>query len=200
MLFRRRKQANLWERVRVWLWPRRSFSRSFRYIGKRVLRIQATPHAVALGLAIGVFAAFTPLYGLHVILSIIIAWALSGNVAAAAIGTAFSNPLTIPLVFSATYELGRAVLHVGNQSIRIREFFELLHDWNFAELWIVLLQLFVGSVVLGSIAAGLVYILAFKATTRFRHRRSGQMVTRSKARPGAKCSAKRTKTPNGYAP
>jgi len=181
MLFRRRKQVNIWERLRILLWPRRSFSRSLRYMGKRVLRIPDRPHVVALGLAIGVFAAFTPLYGLHIILSIVVAWLLSANVAAAAIGTAFANPLTIPFIFSATYELGRAVLHAGNRSIPMREFFDLLHDWNFAELWIVFLQLFVGSVILGSIAAVLAYILAYKATTRFRRRRSDRLAARARS-------------------
>lgn len=140
-------------------------------MGKRVLRIRAAPHVVALGLAIGVFAAFTPLYGLHIILSILIAWLLSANVAAAAIGTAFANPLTIPFIFSATYELGRVVLHVGDGSIPMHRFFELLYKWDFKEIGGVFLQLFVGSVILGGIVAVLAYILAFMATTRFRRRR-----------------------------
>lgn len=179
MLFRRRKQMNLWERVSVWLWPRRSFSRSFRYMGKRVMRIPATPHAVALGLAVGIFAAFTPFYGLHIILAVMVGWAVSANVAAAAIGTAFANPLTIPLIFSATYTLGRVILNIGHHSVSIGEFFELLNDWNFAELWIVFLQLSIGSIVLGSIAAILAYILALKATKRFRSRRDARRAARS---------------------
>jgi len=171
MLFRRRKQMNMWERVRLWLWPRRSFSRSIRYMGKRVLRIPATPHSVALGLAIGVFAAFTPLYGLHIIVAIFVAWMLSANIAAAIIGTACANPLTIPLIFSVTYELGRTVLYVGDQSVTMHEFFTLLHDRYLMELWVMFLQLFIGSAVLGSIVAVMAYILTLKATTRFRGRR-----------------------------
>ncbi|RCL03103.1 MAG: hypothetical protein JSC189_000430 [Candidatus Tokpelaia sp. JSC189] len=178
MLFRRRKQASLCERISVWFWPRRSFSRSFRYMGKRVLRIPATPHAVALGLAVGIFSAFTPLYGLHIILAVMVGWLLSANMAAAAIGTAFANPLTIPLIFSAIYALGRIILNIHDHSVSIGEFFKLLNDWNFAELWIIFSQLFVGSIVLGSIAAVLVYMSALKATRRFRSRRNARFARR----------------------
>ena len=47
MLFRRRKPDGFLERVRTYLWPRRSFSRSLQYFSKRILRLKATPHAVA---------------------------------------------------------------------------------------------------------------------------------------------------------
>ncbi|TIN70311.1 MAG: DUF2062 domain-containing protein, partial [Mesorhizobium sp.] len=41
MLFRRRKPDGLYERVRTYLWPRRSFSRSLQYFSKRILRLKA---------------------------------------------------------------------------------------------------------------------------------------------------------------
>ena len=63
MLFQRRNPPTRKERLRLLVWPRRSFSRSLRYGGKRILRITASPHAVAAGLAVGVFSAFTPFFG-----------------------------------------------------------------------------------------------------------------------------------------
>ena len=51
MLFRRRQTESLLERVRVHLWPRRSWSRSGRYVVYRLRRLSATPHAIALGFA-----------------------------------------------------------------------------------------------------------------------------------------------------
>jgi hypothetical protein len=163
------------------VWPRRSFSRSFRYIGKRVLRIPATPHMVALGLAIGIFSAFTPLYGFHVIFSIFVAWTMSANIAAAVIGTAFANPLTIPFIFSATYELGYIFLPTRRASLSIYAFLELLHERIFEQLLQVFLQLIIGSFILGGAAALIVYILALKATTHFRIRRS-EWIARAKGK------------------
>jgi len=176
MLFRRKKTPDLWERVRIWLWPRRSFARSLRYLGKRILRMQASPHAVALGLAIGVFAAFTPLYGFHIILAMVIAWLVSGSVASAVIGTMIANPLTIPLIFSATYALGRTIADIGVdvEPLPFDEFFVLFVDHDFSKLWDALLQLLIGSAVLGGVVAVLSYALAFKATRRFRSRRAAR--------------------------
>ena len=39
MLFRRREAESWWEKVRVHLWPRRSFSRSGRYVVYRLRRL-----------------------------------------------------------------------------------------------------------------------------------------------------------------
>ena len=49
MLFRRRTRESLWQRFRVHMWPRRSLSRSLQYFWKRILRLRATPHAIAAG-------------------------------------------------------------------------------------------------------------------------------------------------------
>lgn len=176
MLFRRRKPANMWERVRIWLWPRRSFSRSFRYMGKRVLRISGSPHAIALGLAIGIFASFTPFFGFHAVLAILVAWLLSANIAAAAIGTAFANPLTIPFIFGSTYTIGRLILNFGGDgdAISVRDFFAMLDERNFSELWEVLFQLLAGALVLGGVAAVFTYLIAFSTTRRFRLRRAAK--------------------------
>jgi len=174
MLFRRRFKASLWEKVRVGLWPRRSFARSFRYMGKRIMRISGSPHAIALGLSIGIYASFTPFFGFHIIIAILIAWGLSANVAAAAIGTAFSNPLTMPFIFAMTYALGRALWNGGDEGdpVSFVEFFRMLEEYNFTEIRLVFFQTLLGSLVLGAIIALVTYFVAFYATWRFRRARA----------------------------
>ncbi len=105
MLFQRRNPRPEKERLRLLVWPRRSFSRSLRYGGKRILRITASPHAVAAGLAVGVFSAFTPFFGFHLIIAIVLAYVLAGNIAAAALGTTLANPLTLPFIWGARSSL-----------------------------------------------------------------------------------------------
>ena len=57
--------------------PQKSYLRSLRYFGKRILRIRATPHALALGSATGIFAAFSPALGLsHFLLALLLALGL----------------------------------------------------------------------------------------------------------------------------
>jgi len=177
MLFRRRHPANIWERIRVGLWPRRSFSRSFRYMGKRIVRISASPHAIALGLSIGVCAAFTPFFGFHIILAVLVAWLCSANIAAAAIGTALSNPLTVPFIFGMTYALGQMLFNIGDprEAISVAEFLQMLEERDFTDLWEVFIQLLLGSVVLGAVAGLFTYLIAFNATWRFRRARAAKL-------------------------
>ena len=107
MLFRRRVPEGRWARFRTFLWPRRSFRRSYRYFVKRVIRLDAAPHAVAAGFAAGVVASFTPFIGFHFLLAFAIAYLIAGNMAAAALGTAVGNPATFPFIWASTYEIGR---------------------------------------------------------------------------------------------
>jgi hypothetical protein len=116
MLFRRRQPAALSNRLRVALWPRHSWSRSARYFAKRVLRLSGSPHAVAAGVAAGVFASFTPFLGFHFIIGIAIAFLIGGNFLAAALGTAFGNPITFPIIWATTYKVGGLILGLGSAS------------------------------------------------------------------------------------
>ena len=86
MLFKRRQTESLLERVRVHLWPRRSWNRSGRYIVYRLRRLSATPHAIALGFAAGAFAAVTPYIGTHMVMAALLAWIIGGSVVASVLG------------------------------------------------------------------------------------------------------------------
>ena len=77
MLFRRREPEGVWERFRTALWPRRSFTRSVQYLVKRVLRLTATPHAIAAGVAAGVFASWMPFLGFHFVIAAALAFVLA---------------------------------------------------------------------------------------------------------------------------
>ncbi|WP_409361732.1 DUF2062 domain-containing protein [Bartonella heixiaziensis] len=181
MLFRRREPIDFVKRVRLWLWPSRSFSRSFSYIRKRILRISATPHKVALGFAIGIFLACSPLFGMHIILAIFFSWLLRGNFAAAIIGTIFSNPLTFLLIVMADYKVGYLCLsffsNVNEISLsQIRTLFDGLTLSNvpllFKGAWETIMRpMIVGGTLLGFIFAGLSYIGVYRAIARFQQKR-----------------------------
>jgi len=195
MLFRQRKQPDLWGKIRLFLWPRRSFSRSLRYLGKRLLRIPAQPHIVALGLAIGVFFAVTPLYGFHIVLAVCCAWVCSANIAAAAIGTVLANPVTIPFLFSASYETGRLVLPLAHKAAPIPVLWGELQKLNFSNLSGALFQISVGSLLLGLVLAALAYMSAYMATRHFREQRQKRIYARylrrcaAARRPGGSAAA-----------
>ena len=110
MLFRRRESESWWERLRVHLWPRRSWSRSGRYVVYRLRRLSATPHAIALGFAIGAFSAVTPFIGTHMMMAALLAWVIGGSIVASVLGTFVGNPLTYPLLWYSSYEVGNVLL------------------------------------------------------------------------------------------
>ena len=77
-----------------------------------LLRVDASPHCLALGLAVGIFMATTPFLGLQVCGAMGLAWLFGGHVPAAIIGTFWANPVTYPLLLAASYRLGAALLNV----------------------------------------------------------------------------------------
>lgn len=77
---------------------------------RRLLRVRATPHEVALGCAAGVFAACTPFLGLQMALAGALAFLLRVNIPAALLGTFVGNPLSWPVIWSASYISGAWVL------------------------------------------------------------------------------------------
>jgi uncharacterized protein (DUF2062 family) len=171
MLFRRREPPDLLERIHVLLWPRRSWSRSFRYLLLRLWRIPGTPHSIALGCAVGVFAIFTPFLGFQMLMAALMAWTMRGSVMASAIGTCAGNPLTYPLIWLGTFALGNLLIG-GAASAHIDDFPNKAEALGkgikqlspeaigsaIGGLWPVLKPMAIGSLPLGSAAAALIYM------------------------------------------
>ena len=170
MLFRRREAESFLERLRVHLWPRRSWSRSTRYIVYRVRRLSATPHAVALGFAAGVFAATTPFLGTHMIMAALIAWIIGGSIVAAILGTFVGNPLTYPLFWVGTYEVGHLMLGGGSDKLKI-DLSRGLFDNSLEQLWPILKPMSLGALPIGFGLAALSYVLVRPTVNAYQHRR-----------------------------
>lgn len=204
MLFRRRKKADFSERLRTFFWPRRSFLRSAQYFAKRVLRLSATPHAIAAGVAAGVFASFTPFIGFHFIIAAALAWLIAGNLLASALGTAVGNPLTFPFIWAATYKLGQAISDGGFDHVHKHiNLVKLFGDLEFSQLWQpVLKPMVVGAVPLGLAFAAGFYFLTRWAVATFREQRRKRLAERARKR-AAKLAARHAKekspTPNNAA-
>jgi uncharacterized protein (DUF2062 family) len=192
MLFRSREAPSFWQRVRIAVWPRVSFGRSARYFRQRVVRLSGSPHAIALGIAIGVAVSFTPFIGFHTLLAIGIAFLLGGNLIAAALGTVVGNPLTFPIIWGVTYRLGKAIL--GTPHVRGEE--NVAHSMavrSFERLWPLLKPMLVGAVPLALVTGVLAYVLVYQAIVAFRALRLTRMEERRVSR------AAKLETPEGSA-
>jgi len=153
MLFQRRQKLALRQRVRAILWPRRGWRRSTRYVAKRVLRLNGTPHAIALGFAAGVFVSFTPFMGLHFVIAFALAWITGGNLIAAALGTFVGNPLTFPLIWTSTFHLGNWMLgKAAAKSFHFSASKSVLNE-SFDVLWPLIKPMTVAGVPMGILFA-----------------------------------------------
>jgi len=170
MLFRRREAESFLERLRVHVWPRRSWSRSTRYVVHRVRRLSATPHAVALGFAAGVFAATTPFIGTHMVMAVLLAWIIGGSIVAAILGTFIGNPLTYPLLWIGSYEVGHLMLGGDANKEPIDLSGGLFHT-SFDQLWPVLKPMSLGALPLGVALAALSYVIVKPTVNAYQHRR-----------------------------
>jgi len=84
------------------LWPRGGWGRAAQYVKHRVRRLPDTPEKIARGIWAGVFASFTPFYGLHFFIAAGTAMIMRGNVLASLMATFFGNPLTyLPIAWAA---------------------------------------------------------------------------------------------------
>lgn len=187
MLFRRREPVSFSARIRTLLWPRSSIRRSLSYYAKRVLRLRATPHAIAAGIAAGVFVSFTPFLGLHFVLAGVFAWLLGGNLIASALGTAIGNPLLLPAIWASTFELGRLILYgPGGHAAGPIHLGHALAQLDFASIWKpLLLPMTVGSLVEGTAVAFGFYLLTLWAARGFQQRRRDRLAARVRGRAGA---------------
>jgi uncharacterized protein len=172
MLFKRRKQLSLAQRLRNVIWPARSFERSFRYMILRLWRIKASPHSIAIGCAAGVFAVFTPFLGCQMLLAAFLALMFRGSVIASAVGTFAGNPLTYPIIWGSTFGVGNLFLgdsanaeigklSTGAQALRV-SISEASPDGVATAvegLWPILKPMALGALPLGGLTAVLIYFI-----------------------------------------
>ena len=195
MLFRRRSPQGFFDRMRVALWPRRSFARSAQYFVKRVLRLTATPHAIAAGVAAGVMASWTPLLGFHFVLAFAIAYVLAGNMVAAALGTAFGNPLSFPFIWAATLKTGNYLLggdfhHARHAHVDLEALFRRL---DMSQLWEpVLKPMLIGALPLAIVSGLLFYAATYWTVQGFQARRRVKLAEKARARAEQAMSEGRT--------
>jgi len=178
MLFRRREAESLLGRMRVHLWPRRSWSRSSRYVVYRLRRLSDSPHAVAIGFAAGVFSAVTPFLGTHMIMAALIAWAIGGSIVAALLGTFVGNPLTYPVFWYSTYEMGNLMLGGTAAKHRI-DLSDGIFQSSLEQLWPILKPMSLGSIPVGLGLAALSYVLVKPMVEAYQHRRRREIELRS---------------------
>ncbi len=95
----------------------------FRRISERVLALKGDKAAIARGMALGVLIGATPTIPFHTVLVLGLGFLLRQHLGAAYLGSwIVSNPLTIPVLYVAQYELGRVLTGMGPGGLELTDY------------------------------------------------------------------------------
>ncbi|MCD6499556.1 MAG: DUF2062 domain-containing protein [Deltaproteobacteria bacterium] len=136
-----------------------------------LLEHQGSPHAVALGFAIGVFVAFTPTVGFQMVIGATIAHFLKANRVIAAALAWITNPITVAPIYYFNYRVG--LFFVGGDVGQGKEFIDSITHisiWRFDSFMSTMSDmlhhfagiagvLWLGSMIVGAIGAAISYPL-----------------------------------------
>jgi len=176
-------RAGLLNKIRDAVWPRMGLRRYGRYLQTRVMRLSASPHAIAAGVASGAAVSMLPLIGLHFLLGFVLAFAVRGNMLAAAIGTVWGNPLSFPLFFAASYAVGDWLTGGGGVSVtegaRVEATGEQLSQGLFSSgfdaVWPTFKTMMIGGLPLAVLVFAVFYVVVRLVVTRFRALRQSRL-------------------------
>ena len=115
-MFRRRERRSVFRFFYEVIFSLKGISRAIEYVGIRLKRIPDTPHKISLGMSCGIFASFTPLFGLHFLIAGLLSYVLRANVLASLIGTFVGNPITFPIITVFNLKLGEWILGSSDYS------------------------------------------------------------------------------------
>ena len=170
------------------------------YLVRRTQRLGASPHAIAAGVASGAAVSMYPFIGFHFLLGFGLAFLTRGNMIAAAIGTAVGNPLTFPLIFAASYQIGSAVLpraatreaEAALGDAEMAQVMGQIYTEGGAGVWPVMQAMIVGGVPLSILAWTVLYVLTRALVVRTRARKAERLAQKRARRAAVAAAEART--------
>ena len=156
----------------------------------RIFHIDDSPHRIAFGAAMGLFIAYLPPLGYHIILALIFPVIFKANKAAAITCVWLNNPATfIPIAYHS-YIVGRITLawfktapaldkaKVSELLAKYFSFTEIITHFHKAQFWQQLgsflsqigLEVFIGGLIIGTVVATVGYIVVYKIIVRYRRK------------------------------
>ena len=110
----------------------------------------------------------------------LLAWVIGGSVVAALLGTFVGNPLTYPLFWYSTYEVGNLMLR-GEVSERSIDLSGGIFQKSLEQLWPILKPMTLGSIPVGLALAALSYVLVKPMVEAYKNRRRRELGLRSES-------------------
>ena len=176
-----------------------------RFVKFRILHVDDSPQRIARGIAIGFFTAYLPVFGLHMLIALMLAWLLRANKVLAVLAVWICNPFTFLFIYYPAYRLGHLVLpffkekpqteaelelaqmqSLLNQTFSLDMMLPNLFDaayWKqvasvFTQIG---LETFIGGLILGILVALIGYRIAFYFIIGYRTRKQSRKTARNRA-------------------
>jgi uncharacterized protein len=177
---------------------RSRFRKGLRRVVIWLLLLRGSPHAIAMGVAVGVFVAFTPTYGVQMLLAPLIATFLGANRPASIPPVWITNPLTMPACYAFTYWVGTTfwagppVDEVYDMMVQTLSRLATFDVWEIFDQFVafmgmlrdILVPLFIGGVIVGLVAGGISYVVTREALRQYGEFRAQRRQRRRAARAG----------------
>ena len=160
-----------------------------RFLKFHILHADDTPHRIALGAGMGLFVAWMPALGLHMLIVLALSMVIKVNKFVALISVWISNPFTIVGIYYPNYLVGRAVVGVFHDTgqvsgAQLREFLDLFkltgglapffssQFWQdiFSFLWQKVPELWIGSLIMGVWVGTVGYFLTYYVVVEHRRK------------------------------
>lgn len=110
VVFKRRDQRPWLRIIAEAVWPRGGWARAFQYVQHRLRRLPGTPEQIARGIFAGAFVVFSPLFGLHFFIAVLLAKIMRGSMIASLLATFIGNPLTYVPIAVISLQTGHFLL------------------------------------------------------------------------------------------
>ena len=159
-----------------------------------IIKLRSSPRAIAGGLGLGTFIAFTPTIGVQLILAVIVATFFNLNRPAAMIPVWITNPITVAPIYTFNYWLGSRLWdgpplsEVTGLFLDIGKTMARLEFWDIQKQILAVLQmgrevlipLFLGSLIIGAVTGAIVYGFSLNILSIFLTRRGKKRLLNKK--------------------
>jgi len=116
----------------------------------------------------------TPFIGFHVLLAFAVAWALRGNMIAAAVGTMLGNPLTFPFIWAGTFQIGELLLPGYDHDVPVTLADEAAQE-DLGQILPYFTPMLVGSLPMGLAVGCITYFVVYRMVTTYQSARQSRL-------------------------
>jgi len=165
-----RKKAHIYLRLLRFLYRKVRFA---------VRNLRGEPSQIAWGGAIGIFVALTPTMGFQTVIAVFLATLFRANRIIAGVLVWVTNVFTAIPIYAVVLAVGRLFLHGRAEYVPVRavKWTEWRSVWEFFKTHFE--ALWVGSIVLGTAAGAVTYVILFRFTRYVRRRREEKRAVRA---------------------